>query len=117
MKRFIIAIVAILPTVAALPAATQASSTGLVQLSSVTSGPLCDKFTLNGTTWAINATDSSAAQRLGLVQMRAAMGLPITVSLPSENPYVVPLPPDAIDCGGGTTKIPLVAFPNAFLIQ
>jgi hypothetical protein len=117
VKRSIIAIVAILPTVAALPATSQASSAGLVQLSSVTSGPLCDKFTLNGTTWAINAADSNAAQRLSLVEMRAAMGVPITVSMPSEMPsYGVPLPPDKIACGAGPA-IPQTTFPNASLIQ
>ena len=117
MKRSIIAIVAILLTVAALPAATQASSTGLVQLSSVTSGPLCNKFLLNGTTWAISTMDSNAAQRLSLVQMRAAMGVPITVSLPTEAAaYGVPLPPDTIACGTGS-GIPAAVFPNAYLVQ
>ena len=67
MKRSIIAIVAILPTVAALPAATQASSTGVVQLSSVTAGPVCDKFTLNGVVWAIDSTDFNAGMRMSLI--------------------------------------------------
>jgi hypothetical protein len=117
VKRSIIAVVAILPTVAALPTASQASSTGLVQLSSVTTGPLCNKFSLNGTTWAISTTDANAAQRLSLVQMRAAMDVPIIVSLPSQAAaYGVPLPPDMIACGAGS-GMPPVVFPNAYLIQ
>ena len=117
MKRSIIAIVAILPTVAALPAATQASSTGIVQLSSVTTGPLCDKFTLNGTTWAISTTDYNAAQRLSLVEMRAALGASITVSLPSEaHSYGAPPSPDTLGCAVGSGG-PSVTFPNPFLIQ
>ena len=77
MKRSIIAIVAILPTVAALPAATQASSTGVVQLSSVTAGPVCDKFSLNGVVWAINSTEFNAGMRMSLILARALADLPV----------------------------------------
>jgi hypothetical protein len=118
VKRSIIAILAILPTVTALPAATQASSTGVVQLSSVTAGPVCDKFTLNGVVWAINSTEFNAGMRMSLILARALADMPVTVSKPSEVPvYGGPMGPDAIPCFSSVGAGPSVTFPNAFLIQ
>ena len=118
MKRSIIAIIAILPTVAALPAATQASSTGVVQLSSVTAGPVCDKFTLNGVVWAIDSTDFNAGMRMSLILARALADLPVKVSVPSESAvYGAQKGPDVIPCGSGAGDGLSVTFPNAYLIQ
>ena len=115
MKRSFIAIVAILLTVAALPAATQASSTGVVQLSSVTAGPLCNKFNLNGVEWAINSTEFNAGMRMSLILARALLAsLPVKVSVPSEvNIYGA----DTIGCGSSADGGLLATFPNAYLIQ
>jgi hypothetical protein len=98
--------------------AAQARDTGVVSLITVTTGPLCDKFTLNGATWGVDVSDKNAGQRLSLVEIRAALGLPITVSLPSDIDVhqAGASGPDKIPCGVAADS-QLVEFPNAALIQ